>query len=50
MGRDALKTADEALNWVKKGLNSFLRDPPDSDYQGGYLAALFETKKFLTSE
>jgi hypothetical protein len=50
MGRDALKTGDEALDYTKKAMNSFLKDPPDSDYQRGYLAAMLEVKKFLTNQ
>ena len=32
---------------VKKILNTFLADPPDTPYQRGYLAGVFEIKKML---
>ncbi len=36
-----------AENYIKEALDSFERDPADSDYQKGYEAALKELKKYL---
>lgn len=33
--------------YLKEAIASFERDPADSQYQMGYLAALEETQKFL---
>ncbi len=32
--------AEKASRYIEQGLAGFLGDPPDSDYQRGYLAAL----------
>lgn len=35
--------AEKASRYLEQGLMLFLSDPPDSDYQRGYLAALLTT-------
>jgi hypothetical protein len=36
--------------YLKEAIASFERDPADSQYQKGYLAALEETQKFLLQQ
>jgi hypothetical protein len=47
MGRDTLMTKTDMINYLKNSMNTFIADPPDSDYQRGYLAALKEMKDLL---
>ena len=34
-----------AENYIKEAIDGFMRDPPDTDYQSGYLAALLVIQK-----
>ena len=37
-------------DYLKGGIATFTVDPPDSDFQSGYLAALVETLKYLEEQ
>lgn len=36
--------------YLKEAIDSFKRDPADTQFQNGYLAALEETQKFLLQQ
>lgn len=37
-------------NYLTGGIATFTVDPPDSDFQDGYLAALVDTLKYLEEQ
>lgn len=41
-------TSQEILDYLNSSINSFVADPPDSDHQEGYHAAILEVHKVLT--
>jgi hypothetical protein len=40
----------QTLDYLAESLRGFVLDPPDSDFNSGYLAALKETYKVIAGE